>query len=237
MYIARFLSRGIPTRYDKDPVSENLDQSSTSQPANSDKPDDLLAQLAGEEVDRLLAEAEVDRAARSEGEAAPVEEEEAAALTAMLEESARQELDAAVKAAAGSVEADKPAPPSEETSGEASPPAEEAQEDVSAQLDQLFAALTTADKRVDDTALSPAETRAKSSVAAEEKAALGEKSELMREPEEQPLPWWIRPLRWINAPFDFLPDSFKEKLGWIGIQTLIFAAIILAYVWWRHAKK
>lgn len=250
-------------------VAEEAETSSEQKPA---KPDDLLAQLASDEVDRLLAEADVERAPAPEGEAPKVDEEEAAAITSMLEESAQKELEAKqaastaaaaqpvagaeAEAAAENAPAAPPGPSSAEAALAAAStesPAAEAPEELSAQLDQLFAALTTEKKDegsaapaakspgqaavdVPKTGAAPAADDVEAAVATAEKEALGDEFEAMPELSSERVSWWVRPLQWINAPFDFLPENVKEKLGWVGVQTLIFAVLILAYVWWKKGK-
>jgi hypothetical protein len=212
---------------------------SESDPSNSQggNTDDLLAQLAGEEVDRLLAEAEVSQTPTPEI-IDHVDEQEAAALTSMLEESAQKELE----------QIDRGEKPAAEAAPSDTPTAEAgAQEDVSSQLDQLFAALTTSKKEQEPEPPPPAAPVAPSraetenaAVATEEKAALEEEVVQAQEssmPPENSLAWWVRPLEWINIPFASLSQKTKEKMGWIGVQTIIFALLILAYVWWLRGKK
>jgi hypothetical protein len=211
---------------------------SESDPSNSQggNTDDLLAQLAGEEVDRLLAEADVSETPTPEV-TDHVDEQEAAALTSMLEESAQKELEQIDRGEKPVAEAEATETPATGTG---------AQEDVSSQLDQLFAALTTSKKEQEpepppSAPVAPSRAEAENAaVATEEKAALEEE---VVQPDEPPMPhenllvWWARPLAWVNIPFASLSQKTKEKMGWIGVQTIIFALLILAYVWWLRGKK
>jgi hypothetical protein len=216
-----------------------VSESDSSNPPGDGKTDDLLAQLAGEEVDRLLAEADISQTPTAE-QTDHIDEHEAAALTSMLEESAQKELDDIKRGEIAAVEA----PPSEPPPA----PPTTGQEDVSAQLDQLFAALTTS-KKADEIELAPkpaprieppSADAENAAVAVEEKDALDEEPVELEEPPpppEESLVWWAKPLAWINAPFASVSQKTKEKMGWVGVQTFIFALLILAYVWWMRGKK
>jgi hypothetical protein len=45
-----------------------------------------------------------------------------------------------------------------------------------------------------------------------------------------PLPLILRPLEWINAPFNAIPDALRAALGKVAIATLINAVAVLLYV-------
>lgn len=223
----------------------------------------MLAQLAGEEVDRLLAEADVAQKPEQEppGEVA---EQEAAALNSMLEESERQELQNVVKSELPPTETDAPAKSEGATNTDdllksadgsfVAPAAIPPEEDLSSQLDQLFATLTNPKQEKEPELPAPPpppavpETPAQEAPVEAEPVATMEKAALVEEEQEQELElpsemyqtpevWWAKPLAWLNKPFAFLSESTREKLGWIGIETIIFALLILAYVWWMKGKK
>ncbi len=44
------------------------------------------------------------------------------------------------------------------------------------------------------------------------------------------LPVYLKPLEWLNAPLDLLPQSVRDALGQIAILTLINAVAVLIYV-------
>jgi hypothetical protein len=48
--------------------------------------------------------------------------------------------------------------------------------------------------------------------------------------DDTPLPLYLRPLEWLNAPLALLPQSVRDVVGKIAIITLLNAAAILAYV-------
>jgi hypothetical protein len=252
--------------------------------------DDLLAQLAGEEVDRLLADADIERPKAPAGtpSASVVDEESARALEDMLNEAAQREPSPAPPPPAVTAEsAPAGAVPSTAPSSSTAPIAAakgstSANEDLSAQLDDLFAALNEAPNSSAPAAAAPPPPAAPakpvaapvptpsepamvapsptspatpveakhgvdpaSGTGATEKAALREAAigEPLLEPaallEALPsaTPWWIKPLEWINAPFEFvfeaLPENARDFVGKAGIMTLLFALGILAYAIWR----
>lgn len=44
--------------------------------------------------------------------------------------------------------------------------------------------------------------------------------------------WVVKPLVWLNHPFDFLSPEARENLGKLAIFTLFNSAVILFYVWY-----
>ena len=51
-----------------------------------------------------------------------------------------------------------------------------------------------------------------------------------QEAEDDSLPWYLKPLEWINAPLDSLPDPVRELIGKLGLLTLFNACAVLVYV-------
>ncbi len=162
--------------------------------------DDLLAQLAGEEVDRLLAEAEIDdgvRAAKAGASdlesqiAAPTNFEPDLALEAELRKAAENEID------------DELSPKT------AAEPASHAQ----AVADELEA----------DEAIH----RRIATIADFSQIAQAEDDS---EETSKPLPIYLRWLEWINFPVAMLPNSVQDLMGKIAILTLLNAVAVLIYV-------
>ena len=44
------------------------------------------------------------------------------------------------------------------------------------------------------------------------------------------LPLWLRPLAWLSAPLDLLPDWARAAAGQIAVLTLLNAAAVLLYI-------
>lgn len=180
--------------------------------------DDLLAQLAGEEIDRMLAEA--DAPAPQKPAAAPVPEllppiappaargtpvaSDAAQLNNIFRklEAEGMEDPVAAVAAIGAPGATKAAQPG--TRGEANPFDED--ELLAAERGALNTAdaLTALTRETDD---GPAGQ------------GRGARPSLL-----------IRTLEWINSPLESCPEETRETMGKIAILTTVNAVAILAYV-------
>jgi len=185
--------------------------------------DDLLAQLAGDEIDRLLAEADSERPPKPA--AAPAEQSPASQPSIPTVESATAtvsrdvsdidqlftDLDPTKSGAPKPTGADSApagasvAPPplvAPQTISEAAPAAAQ----PASQADQLAADL---------------EDELSASII----AARGADSD-----DEQSPPIWLKPLEWINAPLAACPESVRDALGKVGILTLVNSLAIIAYV-------
>jgi hypothetical protein len=71
--------------------------------------------------------------------------------------------------------------------------------------------------------------------AAAERAALSEAAPTPDDRENvldmaAPLPIYLRPLEWLNAPLASCPERLRETLGKVAIVTLVNAIAVLAYV-------
>lgn len=189
-------------------------------PAQSGGADDLLSQLAGAEIDRLLAEADIDKPADDASPAEPAAAIQDTAVATISEPADTvgigSELDALL---------------SEESS---SP-------------DNALNALPESPVAAEALLAKAAEVE----TSAEERMALGEGSEQaslnsenpnseragLTEDDAEPLPLWLRPLAWINAPLDFLSDPVREAMGKVALLTLFNALAVLVYVMFvRHGK-
>lgn len=244
--------------------------------------DELLAQMAGEEIDRLLSEADDphDRPAKASSpavtptpEPAPVVETiapPAAEATAEVDEAVSRQLDELFEAATAgddaaaeapapepvapvaAIQPPSPTPPPAPASAPAAPGADDP---LAKQLDDLFAQLEGGGSPAAPEA-APAVAQAPAPVAAptvappapsvvEEPAATSalERSALDapmpaveilvegHEAEDESLPWYLKPLEWINAPLDSLPDPLRELIGKLGLLTLFNACAVLVYVY------
>ena len=149
--------------------------------------DDLLAQMAGDEVDRLLAEAEIPRES-------PTDPVETPAVTI-------------------------PAPIVPEAIAEASPP--HTPEDPKIPADDLESATSTAERSGLEMPAEPV---------AAEVPAFSEAETGVHEELDARLPWYLKPLEWINAPMQSLPEGVREAVGKMGLLTLLNALAVLIYV-------
>ena len=208
-------------------------------PGSPTSTDDLLAQLAGEEIDRLLSEADSAEAPA----AAP------AAPTASRAPVPSNEPTPDAPAGNGAVNIDAGAP---------APPEPEA--DVAAELDELFNTAVAKDKADEEAAAalqaadasgvarqagagaevvaaetSPAE-RAGLTVPVRDDASGGAGLEAAPQPltdlspDDRPTPLYLRPLEWLNAPLAACPASVRDLVGKAAIITLFNAAAIIVYV-------
>lgn len=168
--------------------------------------DDLLAQLAGEEIDRLLAETEDGAAPPASPTAVPEPVADAPAVEPAVNaasasintvEQMGDQLDQLLK----EIETPKPAPP--EAPAEA--PAE------TTTIAQLGAATTNS----------------------EVSALIGEQVGASVDDvldDGSPLPIYVRALELFNAPFAALPTGLREFLGKVAILTMFNSIAVLVYV-------
>jgi hypothetical protein len=193
--------------------------------------DDLLAQLAGDEIDRLLAEAEAGepKSTRAPFHVAPPP-------------NPKDDVEPAVLPPAAAAPAPDPVPSPAEP--EPAPPAL----DVAAEMDALFSAAVAKDEADAAEAVAAGAAEAEAETSAAERAGLATPAGLApanvaAKPsppapatateaanDDAPLPLLLRPLEWLNAPLAILPESVREAVGKIAIVTLLNAAAILAYV-------
>ena len=184
----------------------------TQTPPAGANADDLLSQLAGDEIDRLLGEAEVDKAAADEAAAAEALVTDVAAPVDPVAETPAPATDMA--ALLDEAKAETPAEPTPEAAEPVATPA------PASELDQTIAAHA-------DTVLGPSPT-----------AAEPEREELLSDDladaaEEQPsLPLLLRPLEWFSSPLDSLSPAARDFLGKAAIVTLVNSAAVIAYVIW-----
>lgn len=232
-----------------------------SPPANGTavNADDLMSQLAGDEIDRMLAEADVDRAQDEDSTDAPAPSPPAteAALEHELDDlnselgladdsidsHVEEELDA-VEAATSTTELTNPQIQSQLSSeldeliDEINHPQPPAPDDLPAApaLDPDPAATAAlhppaepadiATPQADAEASPPSDADVREEQAAT--AALLESIEPTAPP--VPLPIWLRPLEWLNAPLAGLTDAARSTLGKAALITLFNAIVILLYV-------
>jgi hypothetical protein len=221
--------------------------------------DDLLAQLAGDEIDRHLGGAD-----DAGGPASPPSPPRARPAR-INRVPAAQEPRRAVQAQQAPVQkhsAVDPAPPAPTASAAMEAEANAEEEDATAaSLDMLLARLddagpakplpppptfepaATPPATIDesDLATSDAERGAldESDVAGEGMQTGTETPEASVAPDEdddvepvadEVLPAYLRPLEWLNAPLDAMSESARDALGKAAILTLVNAVAVLLYV-------
>jgi len=258
-------------------------------PASAASADDLLAQLAGDEIDRLLNDAEAEAPAAEHVDAAaahavappaaamsaaapPVVEpvaqvdspaavsmqDAAASIDDLLNEPVPETKDERTSSTAGRAEriASASETPTGAPSTTASVPNPNQQADTAAELDAILNSVSSEDgssaATVDidsavaaaaDKILSPTIEAARAAGdTVEEPAKTAEASErdgllaaVADEPETDdeapaPLPLWLRPLEWINAPVNDSSDRVREFLGKAAILTMVNSAAVIVYV-------
>ena len=187
-------------------------------PKRAGNADDLLAELAGEQIDRLLQEAG--------------EEKEADAPAGSLPESEGRN-DRPEKPQA--VEADETA--------SRTPDAAEVDSRLEKQLDDLFEQIQPnerAPSQVEPRAVSQDEAGSDEVRAAGEKEALlghGEEAENAHEAEGQGerggtggVPLWVKPLEWVNAPLAGASQGVRDWVAKVAIITFLNALALMLYV-------
>jgi hypothetical protein len=221
------------------------------------KADEVLSQLAGSEIDRLLAEAEVAPAEKDAGasdkndsstqtsikpdpRAAAAETElglDEAALTNQLDELFdKLQQDTAAKT---------PEPATAAQAQPASPPAAEAPATEGAERAALLeAAGFNADAKPADAPPAQAAAPAASESATAPAPAASETSERDAvlsaagfenpQSDQESDPIWIKPLVWINAPLTNCSPAVRQAMGRAAIVTMVNALLVLSYLAITH---
>ncbi|MGB7158608.1 MAG: hypothetical protein WBD40_11115 [Tepidisphaeraceae bacterium] len=244
-------------------LPDPLESASTQPLGNAD---DLLAQMAGEEVDRLLAESDAAEA-RAQGADAPSKLGETwrADAPAQPEAAIQDQLDALFS----EITAEQPNPaateaPTEAPTPTASMPAAPIAKEEPADPDAVMSALRDDPEPKAIVAPEPAKSAPVAPISGSEPAAAsaivaapsterettradragladpdpadalpgpGELKALAAPVEDdRPLPVYLKPLEWMNAPLNFLPQGARDVLGQIAILTLVNAIAVLIYV-------
>lgn len=212
--------------------------------------DDLLAQLAGQEIDRLLADADVpvERApASAESNPTPKVETPLAdstsasiqAVPAPVEPTSAPAQPA--RSRLSSREPETPAAPTPAPTAPAEPPksllpnldaprAEQAIGDIIGTLDPELEQATR-----EPTETAPTERAALDAALGPAAATLVADDLAVDCDDDAPLPLYLRPVEWLNACFDSIPEALLEAAGKIAILTMVNAVAVLLYVlFFRH---
>ena len=198
----------------------------TPPPATAGGTDDLLAQLAGDEIDRLLADADAAPAPppRRFTPAAPsnLVSQDRTVQAAPAPLAASPDSDVELAAALNSLLSE-----TEEKLPSAKPDAI-----ASGNADSMH--LAGSIEEISAAELAEAETSSRERDAlhpdfpATEDAALD--SLPTDDSDDNSLPFYLLPLEWINAPLANTSESVREAIGKIAILTLFNAAAVLIYV-------
>lgn len=199
--------------------------------------DDILSQLAGDEIDRLLAEADVEKGPGESPVPGELTTDLALAPTkGPVETSISDETDASdeeLSVEPGVLDAvldnasSNPAASSPFAIAADAPPIDATALSTAAQVNSANALVALPDASQMAVAFSaPVEDAAATSI----DTTRGLPSEEDWPYDERPLPIFLRPLAWLNAPFDALPDTAREVLGKVAILTIFNAIAVLVYV-------
>jgi len=208
-------------------------------PATVANTDDLLAQLAGEEIDRLLAENDSagDESSQAEAVAPVAPAAEGASAAKAAPANANSTVDAQLGDLFASLGIDGTSPETHPgpslaggtTGSEANSFASAAT--PSAPLTDDAAAKSAADSDLAEDATSAAERGAldASEVMPAPPAAASRPTVTARQhrPEFPPI---LLPVRWLSAPLDGFSDDVRDTIGKIAILTTVNAVAILVYV-------
>jgi hypothetical protein len=201
--------------------------------------DELLSQLAGQEIDRLLAEADVERpGAEPEAKLPSAESAPAVADAIIAKDAAVDPADAPADSSSASVtttasEPTDPAPAIEKLLPDLDAPrAEQAIADlvgpIDPELDEATREFPSDERAGLDLALGPAAAQ----LDVEDAEDADAQSQLLVEGAR---PWYLRPLDRLDECFAAFPEGVLEILGKIAILTTVNAIAVLAYVlFFRH---
>ena len=194
--------------------------------------DELLAQLAGDEIDRLIAQSDPEAASAPSPEIPPTEVASAFADPVP----AVSELPPAEQAPSeenlgeflGKLEAERPA---ETPSQESKPKTTSA--DVSPREAALNKLVADADSFEEDSDLAAAERGALKTADADslQEALTAKPSPVAKDDfSSGKVSIFVRLLAWINSPLDSLSDNARDLVGKVAILTTVNAISVLVYV-------
>jgi hypothetical protein len=185
--------------------------------------DDLLAQMAGEEIDRLLAEADATREALPPEKPAekfpPVIPKPPAA--AFAEPSISPIAPRSVDVVASVVEALPTSPAGVDLESATTPAERSALDEPVATAIAAAAAAAPATAPPVDAGVFESPASGEQPAAADAELAVGD---------DDSMPLYLKPLVWLNAPLALLPETVRELVGKVALLTLFNATAVLIYV-------
>lgn len=202
-------------------ATADLPPPTPQQPGAPTSADDLLSQLAGEEIDKLLAEADAPQPAPS----VPVAHVEQAQVFPSLDSPHRN-----AGPVAAVITSEKPVKP------EPQPAVPEVTLSAT-ELDAALEAVTQSAMSAIESLPTPAAPIA-SPPAPSERAALhmpdppAEERSAPVSPDDdsEAVPLYLKPLEWISAPLMLVPESWRDIVGRIAIITFFNAVAVLVYL-------
>jgi hypothetical protein len=225
----------------------DLPNSSDKNSAPLQSADDLLSQMAGAEIDRMLADADAEK--EPEAPAKPAVVAESAAVTGEAQDAYKAEVDELFRQLDSVPLPPKPAPVKQPVSAappapfpEVAAPAAEVQLEPQATAAPVEASESESDPVPTALAEAPLEPppQEDQSVPAEENPAPAETPSpidvaaaieiAVAEVEKERAGLLVRILQVINAPFASCPDTLRELLGKLAILTLMNSMGVLLYI-------
>lgn len=226
-----------------DPLDEN---------AISDGPaagsDDLLSQLASDEIDRLLAE-DADESTPPVAPASTADHDPAVEPASSESASTERDISSASRVPEVASPIAQSAGDGSMESASSSESAPSSQEFNAADLDAtLAAAVNLKGDDLDDVDFThasvqsvgedpdfPGETEdtdaaARAMLAADDPLAVADDDPFFDEDDNAAVPLLLRPLVWLNAPLNLLPDPLRNAVGKVALITLFNALGVLTYV-------
>jgi len=196
--------------------------------------DELLAQLAGDEIDRMLAEADQESAAAAAPQVAAPNVTEAPRHPS-LPETAPAVAEGSPAAAQlgdflGQIASERPF---DTSSPQAKPPTAPTADDVSHCEAALNKLLEEAESPEEDAGVVAAERGALKTAEArplEAAIAAGPAAVVRQGSVRSSSPIFLRLLAWLNSPLDSLSDDARDLVGKIAILTMVNALSVLVYV-------
>ena len=226
--------------------------------ASPDNTDEVLSQLAGEEIDRLLAEADKSPPSPAPAPQAPAPDVAAATdpkPTSLDESQVSAQIDQLFSELQKEGKPPQPpaadAPPTEEPAAKEAaaappqiPPTEGAERAALLQAAgfDANAPAPTAPAPADTSAPAPQQQATPPPAASPADPAAAERAAVLTAAgfetgqnadapsADGPLPVFLKPLEWMNAPLRHCSDGVRQAMGRAAIVTLINAILVLSYV-------
>jgi hypothetical protein len=212
------------------PTTDLPDSIDPGPAASAEKVDDLLAQMAGEEIDRLLSEADDPRLGATIVDP-PAPPRPAAKPAAPIDDEISKQLSDLF------ADADPVSLPAAPASIQSAPLAGTVFTPADRQTPPPAAAIVEYDAAGLDGPILP-----DASTTPEERAALAPQPDdedqlnlhVGQEDQAEGSAAYLKPLQWMNTPTEACPDRLRDLIGKIALLTLFNATAVLIYVFFRR---